>query len=121
MSTKAKGKREIADATAAQNEINLRETVARLIIEAEVEKMMAIGEALKGVGENVRIVQFSGQDGAGNSNNLLQALMKRQSETQVTAQLKELKTSSIKSSKGRRPPLCPPLPIRSSIWSWLSF
>ena len=65
------GKRELADATAAQNEINLRETVMRLILDAEVQKMQAIGEALKGVGENVRIVQFSGSDGNNVGGNLL--------------------------------------------------
>jgi flotillin len=70
----AKGKRELADATAAQNEINLRETVARMIIEAEVKKMEAIGAALGGIGENVKIVQISGANDRGNGNALIETL-----------------------------------------------
>jgi succinoglycan biosynthesis transport protein ExoP len=45
-----------------------------------------------------------------NSNNLLQALMKRQSETHVSAQLKDLKTSSIKIINEAEIPLIPSSP-----------
>lgn len=60
----AEGKEKIAKATAAEGEINLRQVVAELLINAEVAKIEAIGNALKGIGENVRIVQFAGGDGA---------------------------------------------------------
>ncbi len=59
----AEGKEKLAQATAAEGEINLRQVVAELLIHAEVAKIEAIGEALKGIGENVRIVQFSGANG----------------------------------------------------------
>ena len=72
----AKGMRELAEATAAENEINLRETVARLIIEAEVQKMQALGEALKGIGEKVRIVQINGGAGGGETPNALMDTLK---------------------------------------------
>jgi len=62
----AEGKEKIAQATAAQGEINLRQVIAELMIHAEVAKIEAIGNALKGIGENVKIVQFSGTDGSGN-------------------------------------------------------
>jgi flotillin len=64
----AEGKEKIAQATAAQGEINLRQVIAELMIQAEVSKIEAIGNALKGIGENVRIVQFSGADGGASGN-----------------------------------------------------
>jgi len=72
----AEGKEKIAQATAAQGEINLRQVVAELMIHAEVAKIEAIGNALKGIGENVKIVQFSGGDGSsnGDSNALVELL-----------------------------------------------
>ncbi len=60
----AEGKEQLAQATAAQGEINLRQVVAELLIQGEVAKIEALSNALKGVGENVRIVQFSGGNGA---------------------------------------------------------
>jgi len=72
----AKGKRELADATAAQNEINLREAVARMLIEADVQKMQAIGEALSGIGEKVKIVQIGGGDSGGDGRNALLETLK---------------------------------------------
>ncbi len=61
----AEGKERLAAASAAQGEINLRQTIAQLLIDAEVQKARAIAEAVKGVGGNVRIVQFAGGNGHG--------------------------------------------------------
>jgi flotillin len=73
----AEGKEKIAQATAAEGEINLRQVIAELFIQAEVEKTEAIGTALKGIGENVKIVQFSGSNGEpnGRENALVDLLM----------------------------------------------
>lgn len=67
----AEGKAQLAQATAAEGEINLRQVVAELMIQAEIEKVQAIGRALQGVGENVRVVQFSGSNGDGGERNAL--------------------------------------------------
>ncbi|NIM95656.1 MAG: hypothetical protein GTO18_18305 [Anaerolineales bacterium] len=73
----AEGKEKIATATAAEGEINLRQVVAELLIKAEVAKVEALGNALQGVGENVRIVQFSGSENAGGGNgNALVSLLR---------------------------------------------
>jgi flotillin len=61
----AEGKERLAAASAAQGEINLRQAIAQLLIDAEVQKARAIAEAVKGVGGNVRIVQFAGGNGDG--------------------------------------------------------
>lgn len=63
----AEGKEKLAQATAAQGEINLRQTIAQLLIQAEVDKARAIAQALGNVGQNVRIVQFGGSDATHNS------------------------------------------------------
>ena len=70
----AEGKAKLAQATAAEGEINLRQTVAEALIQAEVEKVEALGVALKGLGENVRIVQFGGGDGLKSESALLETL-----------------------------------------------
>jgi flotillin len=72
----AEGKAKLAQATAAEGEINLRQVVAELLIRAEVEKIEALGNALKGIGENVRIVQFSGGEGNGSNGNALLETLK---------------------------------------------
>ncbi len=64
----AEGKEKIAQATAAEGEINLRQVVAELLIQAEVAKVEAIGQAMAGIGENVKIVQFAGGNGSGGDN-----------------------------------------------------
>ncbi|NDJ36226.1 MAG: hypothetical protein GYB64_16340 [Chloroflexi bacterium] len=56
----AEGRRELATATAAEGEINLRQFVIETLARADVEKTAYIAEALAGVGENVKIVQFAG-------------------------------------------------------------
>jgi uncharacterized membrane protein YqiK len=70
----AEGKAKLAEATAAEGEINLRQVIAQALIDAEIKKMEALGNALKGVGENVRIVQFSVAEGATNNSALLETL-----------------------------------------------
>jgi flotillin len=70
----AEGKAKLAEATAAEGEINLRQVIAEMLIDAEVSKMQAIGQALQGVGQNVRIVQFSGGNGPDSGSALLETL-----------------------------------------------
>ena len=60
----AEGRAKLAKATAAEGEINLRQFVIETLAKADVEKTAFIAEALAGVGENVKIVQFAGQNGA---------------------------------------------------------
>ncbi len=73
----AEGRRELAAASAAEGEINLRQFVIEQVTRAEIEKVKAIAEAMGGLGNNVRIVQFggngNGQGGTGNT--LLDLLM----------------------------------------------
>lgn len=74
----AQGRRELAAASAAEGEINLRQFVIEQVTKAEIEKVQAIAEAMAGLGNNVRIVQFGG-DGNGHSstgNTLLDLLMR---------------------------------------------
>lgn len=76
----AEGRRELAAASAAEDEINLRQFLIEQITQADVEKVRAIAEAMSGLGNNVRIVQF-GQNGAngnghnGTGNTLMDLLM----------------------------------------------
>lgn len=75
----AEGRREIAAATAAEGEINLRQFVIEQLTKAEIEKVRAVAAAMGGLGENVRIVQFGNGTGNGNGhstgNTLLDMLM----------------------------------------------
>jgi flotillin len=74
----AEGRREIAAASAAEGEINLRQFVIEQVTKADVDKVRAIADAMAGLGGNVRIVQF-GENGKGNGsgtgNTLLDMLM----------------------------------------------
>jgi flotillin len=75
----AEGRRELAAASAAEGEINLRQFVIEQVTKAEIEKVKAIAEAMGGLGNNVRIVQFGGNGDAGNGttgNTLLDLLMR---------------------------------------------
>ena len=56
----AEGRREIAAASAAEGEINLRQFVIEQITKADIAKVEAISKALAGLGGNVRIVDFGG-------------------------------------------------------------
>lgn len=70
----AEGRREIAAASAAEGEINLRQFVIEQVTKADVEKVRAMADAMAGLGGNVRIVQF-GENGKGTGNALLDMLM----------------------------------------------
>lgn len=65
----AEGRREIAAASAAEGEINLRQYVVEQITQADVAKVQAIAQALAGLGNNVRIVDFGGGNGHGVTGN----------------------------------------------------
>jgi flotillin len=64
----AAGRREIASASAAEGEINLRQFVIEQVTQADIEKVRAVADAMGGLGNNVRIVQF-GQGGNGSNGN----------------------------------------------------
>ncbi|MBX3064734.1 MAG: hypothetical protein KF726_17255 [Anaerolineae bacterium] len=71
----AEGRRELAAASAAEGEINLRQFLIEQIMRADVAKMEAIANAMAGLGDNVRIVQFGGHNGNGSSGNTLMDLL----------------------------------------------
>ena len=72
----AEGRREIAAATAAEDEINLRQLIVEEVMKADVAKMEAIAQALAGLGGNVRVVQMgSSGDGGSHGNTFLNMLM----------------------------------------------
>lgn len=56
----AEGRREIAAASAAEGEINLRQFVIEQVTQADIAKVEAISKALAGLGGNVRVVDFGG-------------------------------------------------------------
>lgn len=62
----AEGRRELAAASAAEGEINLRQYIVEQITRAEIAKAEAIARALAGLGNNVRVVQFG--NGSGHNN-----------------------------------------------------
>lgn len=62
----AEGRRELAAASAAEGEINLRQYIVEQITHAEIAKAEAIARALAGLGNNVRVVQFG--NGSGHNN-----------------------------------------------------
>ena len=70
----AEGRRELAAATAAEGEINLRQFLIEQITHADVAKAQAIAQALAGLGGNVRVVQFSG-NGHSNGSTFMDLLM----------------------------------------------
>lgn len=72
----AEGRREIAAASAAEGEINLRQFVIEQVTQAEVAKMEAIAAALAGLGGNVRVVDFGGNgNGQGPTGNTYMDLL----------------------------------------------
>ena len=71
----AEGRRELAAASAAEDSINLRQFIIEEVTKADVAKVQAIAEALAGLGGNVRMVQFSGGNGAGGGNSFMDLLM----------------------------------------------
>ena len=75
LTARAEGDRELGEARAAEGEINLRQEVALALVNADVERMRHLAEALKGMGENMEIVQFSGGNGSHSGNVLIDTLM----------------------------------------------
>lgn len=71
----AEGKTKLAAAIAAADEITLRQFVVETLAMADVAKAEAMAGALAGIGEKVRIVQFSGDNGGQTGNTLLDMLM----------------------------------------------
>lgn len=73
----AEGRREIAAASAAENEINLRQFLIEEVLRADVAKIQSMAQAMAGLGNNVRIVQFSGNgsNGHGESKNVLMDML----------------------------------------------
>lgn len=65
----ADGRREIAAASAAEGEINLRQFVIEQVTQADIAKVQAIAQAMSGLGGNVRVVDFGGGNGSGTTGN----------------------------------------------------
>jgi flotillin len=64
----AEGRRELAAASAAEDEINQRQFMIEQLTQADIAKVEALSMALAGLGNNVRMVQFSGGSGGNGSN-----------------------------------------------------
>ncbi|HLU08325.1 MAG TPA: SPFH domain-containing protein [Oceanobacillus sp.] len=71
----AEGRRELAAASAAENEINLRQFLIEQIMQADVAKMEAIAQAMGGLGDNVRIVQIGSNGHNGSTGNTLMDML----------------------------------------------
>lgn len=99
----AKGKRKLAEAVAARDEINLRLEVAKLILDSRVNMAREFAVAMANLGSNTRIVQFGGMPGAGSSGNALVDLMVQSPEmaSQLVAKIEALTGSDINSLLGK--------------------
>lgn len=71
----AKGRLEIANAVAAQGQVNLIRELALAMITGDVDKAKAFAGAIAGVGEKVSIVQFAGGNEGGSQPNALMGLL----------------------------------------------
>ena len=71
----AEGRRELAAATAAEGEINLRQFVVEQVMSADVAKVQAIAGAMAGLGGNVRVVDLGGGNGRGPTGNTFMDLL----------------------------------------------
>jgi flotillin len=71
----AEGRRELAAATAAEGEINLRQYIVEELTKADVAKAEAIAMAIAGLGGNVRVVQLGGGMNGGSGNTFMDMLM----------------------------------------------
>lgn len=71
----AEGKLELANAVAAQGQVNLVRELALAMITGDVDKAKAFAEAIAGVGEKVNIVQFAGGNEGGSQPNALMGLL----------------------------------------------
>lgn len=82
----AEGRRELAAASAAENEINLRQFLIEQIMQADVAKVKAMAEAMAGLGGNVRVVHFAGNGNGtsgGTGNSFMDLLMNIPEVTEV--------------------------------------
>lgn len=61
----ADGERKLAEARSAQGQVNLVLEIAKAMIGARIEIAKANSAAMAGVGENMKVVQFGGQGGNG--------------------------------------------------------
>jgi flotillin len=77
----AEGRRELAAASAAEDEINLRQYVIEQVTQADIAKVQAVAQAMAGLGKNVRIVDFGGGNGNGPTGNTLLDMLMRIPET----------------------------------------
>lgn len=68
---KAEGEQQLAEARAAENAINLQQFIVEQMMKARVETAQAFAQALSGMGNNMRVVQFSGAAGAKSTGNVL--------------------------------------------------
>jgi flotillin len=71
----AEGRRELAAASAAEGEINLRQFLIEQITRADVAKVEAIAHALAGLGNNVRVVQIGNGSNGASGNTFMDMLM----------------------------------------------
>lgn len=71
LEAQAKGEKDLADARAAQGQINVQLEIARAVIAAEVQKTQAIATAIAGLGNNVKIVQIGSANNGAKDNALV--------------------------------------------------
>ncbi len=71
----AEGRRQIAEASAAEGEINLRQYVIEQLTKADIAKAQAIAEAMAGLGGNVRVVDFGGNSNSPTGNSFMDMLL----------------------------------------------
>ncbi|MFH1295325.1 MAG: hypothetical protein ABIH84_01985, partial [bacterium] len=71
----AEGQLELANAVAAQGQVNLIRELALAMITGDVDKAKAFAQAIAGVGEKVSIVQFAGGNEGGSQSNALMGLL----------------------------------------------
>jgi flotillin len=71
----AEGRRELAAASAAEDEINLRQFLIEQIMSAEVSKAESIAKALAGLGNNVRMVNIGNGTGGTGGGSFMEFLL----------------------------------------------
>ena len=70
----AEGKMKIAEAVAAEGKVNLVREIVLALAQADIDKATAFSEAIGGIGENIKIVQFAG-NGSENQPNALMGIL----------------------------------------------
>lgn len=74
LNAEADGKLRLAEAIAAEGQINVLQYMGELIINGEVKKAEALAAAIGRLGENIKIVQFAGGEGGIQENALMKLL-----------------------------------------------